>query len=121
MDSAALCHRNRQKRFTSIARGVFHRDLKPGNVMLTKSGTVADFGLAKLGSESNPIPAGLTAATEVESNRQRDDSRHPAHGAGATEGKDTDARSDIFAFGAVLYEMATGHKAFEGKSAPSVM
>src|SRR5712692_10226686 len=107
-------------------QGIVHRDLKPGNVMLTKSGVkLLDFGLAKLRqSESAPAPSRLSAlATE----------HTPLTAEGMIfgtlqymapeqlEGREADARADIFAFGCVLYEMATGRKAFSGTSQASLI
>src|SRR5262245_51522302 len=104
-------------------KGIVHRDLKPGNVMLTKSGVkLLDFGLAKL--QPTGAVAGLSVAVTITS---------PLTARGTilgtlhymppeqVEGKDADARSDIFAFGAIVYEMTTGKRAFEGTSAASVM
>jgi Tol biopolymer transport system component len=107
-------------------QGIVHRDLKPGNVVLTKSGAkLLDFGLAK--------PLGLTAAGSVFSGMATQAApASPVTREGTVigtlqymspeqvEGKEADARSDIFALGAVLYEMATGRRAFEGKSQISV-
>src|SRR5882672_5426644 len=106
-------------------KGVTHRDLKPGNIMLTKSGTkLLDFGLAKLKQEVAPANVQLS---------QLPTANDPltAHGAivgtlqymapEQLEGKEVDARTDIFAFGAVVYEMATRKRAFEGKSQASVI
>ena len=105
-------------------KGITHRDLKPGNIMLTKSGTkLLDFGLAKLrkdaasGSPLSQLPTaneGITAQGTILGTLQY---MAPEQ----LEGKETDARTDIFAFGAVVYEMATGQKAFEGKSQASVI
>ncbi|HEX7709275.1 MAG TPA: protein kinase [Thermoanaerobaculia bacterium] len=102
--------------------GVVHRDLKPGNVMLTKSGAkLLDFGLAK---SVTPAIIGADAPTE----------RHKPLTAEGTvlgtfqymapeqlEGQDADVRTDIFAFGALLYEMVTGKRAFDGKTRTSLI
>jgi len=105
-------------------QGVVHRDLKPGNIMLTKSGTkLLDFGLAKTpglaagvaGMSSSPtMGQPLTAQGTIVGTFQY---MSPEQ----LEGKEADARSDIFAFGAVLYEMATGRRAFEGNSQASLI
>jgi len=102
--------------------GVVHRDLKPANVMLTPSGPkLLDFGLAKLKALGKPAstPAGSPAAGS-----SRADATAPGLIVGTLqymapeqiEGVDADARTDIFAFGSILYEMVTGTKAFEGKN-----
>jgi len=96
---------------------LIHRDLKPANIMLTKEGAkLMDFGLAKLQMDGGI--QGMTAITQTT----------PLTGAGTIlgtmqymspeqlEGKEADTRSDIFAFGAILYEMSTGKRAFEGTS-----
>jgi serine/threonine protein kinase len=105
-------------------QGIVHRDLKPGNIMLTKAGTkLLDFGLAKLGATPAGALAGVSALPTQEG--------LTAHGTilgtfqymapEQLEGKDADARTDIFAFGAVVYEMVTGKKAFDGKSHASLI
>ncbi len=106
-------------------KGVTHRDLKPGNIMLTKTGTkLLDFGLAKLKQEAAPANVPLSELPTA---------KDPLTAQGTIvgtlqymapeqlEGKEVDARTDIFAFGAVVYEMATGKRAFEGKSQASLM
>ena len=103
-------------------RGIVHRDLKPGNVMLTKSGAkLLDFGLAKGGEvlqgdigSSPTMSHPLTVKGTIVGTMQY---MSPEQ----LEGKEADARSDIFSFGAMLYEMATGKKAFEAKSHASLI
>src|ERR1039458_51977 len=106
--------------------GVTHRDLKPGNIMLTKSGTkLLDFGLAKA---APPLAAGATGATLTNAAAQADPVTREGAVVGTVpymspeqvEGGEVDARSDIFSLGAVLYEMVTGGRAFQGASDFSV-
>jgi eukaryotic-like serine/threonine-protein kinase len=100
-------------------KGIVHRDLKPGNILLGKNGVkVLDFGLAKI--EHSPAPDGATQTM-------------PLTGDGSIlgtlqymspeqlEGKEADARSDIFAFGLVLYELIGGKRAFTGSSQASLI
>jgi Tol biopolymer transport system component len=104
-------------------QGIVHRDLKPGNVMLTKSGAkLLDFGLAK--AAANPGAADLSALATAEKSLTAAGAVVGTVQYMAPEqlgGQEADARTDIFAFGAVLYEMATGRKAFSGETQPSVM
>jgi len=99
--------------------GVTHRDVKPQNIMLTRDGVkVLDFGLAKGGAKPGPTEATLTAVLTTEGTVMGT----PQYMAPEQfEGKEADARSDIWAFGAVLYEMVTGQKAFQGKSYSSLV
>jgi eukaryotic-like serine/threonine-protein kinase len=110
-------------------QGIVHRDLKPGNVMLTKSGVkLLDFGLAKLAA--TPPEAAVSQATSLPTALQQS---QPLTTRGTIlgtfqymapeqlEGRDADGRSDIFAFGCVLYEMLTGKKAFTGTSQASLI
>jgi Tol biopolymer transport system component len=106
--------------------GVVHRDLKPSNIMLTKSGVkLMDFGLAKAPVARSGILSGPVGSLATMS--------QPLTTEGTIvgtiqymspeqlEGKEADARSDIFALGAVFYEMVTGKRAFEGKTAASTI
>ena len=103
-------------------QGIVHRDLKPSNVMLTKTGAkLLDFGLAKSGAilqgdvgTSPTVSRALTAQGTIVGTMQY---MSPEQ----LEGKEADARSDIFAFGAMLYEMTTGKKAFDAKSQASLI
>src|SRR6202035_408459 len=104
---------------TVHAVGIIHRDLKPGNIMVTESGLVKvlDFGLAKL-AEIGPLAATQTT-------RQTEEGAIVGTVAYMSpeqaEGKKVDARSDIFSFGALLYEMFTGQRAFRGDSKMSTL
>jgi eukaryotic-like serine/threonine-protein kinase len=118
------------------ARGIVHRDLKPANIMLTKNGPkLMDFGLAKpapgLSSASGASP--LTPSTPTMTVAELSGSASPLTQKGTIvgtfqymapevlQGSEADARSDIFSFGCVIYEMVTARRAFEGKSQFSVL
>ncbi len=110
-------------------QGIVHRDLKPGNVMITKTGVkLLDFGLAKplIAAGARPVSGASVLATEAQVSQPLTE-RGTVLGTfqymapEQLEGGEADGRSDIFAFGAVLYEMATGKKAFTGKSQASLI
>jgi len=105
-------------------KGITHRDLKPGNILLTKSGIkLLDFGLAKIGGAATPasdatVTMALTGKNEIVGTLcYMSPEQLQSQGAG----KEIDSRSDIFSFGAVLYEMLTGKRAFDGASPASVV
>ena len=100
-------------------RSIVHRDLKPGNVMITKAGAkLLDFGLAKVrvmnAASDNTVTMAVTTEGSIVGTFQY---MSPEQ----LEGRDADARSDIFAFGATLYEMLTGKGAFSGSSQASLI
>jgi eukaryotic-like serine/threonine-protein kinase len=101
-------------------QGIVHRDLKPANILVTKNGVkLLDFGLAKQQSRAQAVNEGSTTLAIT--------GEHTVVGTPSymspeqVEGKEADARADIFAFGCILYEMVTGRRAFMGKSVSSVM
>jgi serine/threonine-protein kinase len=104
-------------------RGIVHRDLKPGNIMVTRTGAkLLDFGLAKT-ARSPAADLAKTADETQALSLTREGAMLgtlPYMSPEQVDGKDVDPRSDIFSFGAVLYEMVTGQRAFPGKSHISV-
>ncbi|HEY1213316.1 MAG TPA: serine/threonine-protein kinase, partial [Bryobacteraceae bacterium] len=100
------------------ARGIVHRDLKPGNIMVTRSGVkLLDFGLAK-----TVVPQSSTETTQIGITQENGISGTVHYMAPEViEGRRADTRSDIFAFGAVLYEMASGKHPFPGDSQARVI
>src|SRR5262249_33275073 len=101
------------------AKGITHRDLKPANILVTKQGIkLLDFGLAKqsavLKESDATLTEALTSQGQILGTLQY---MSPEQ----LQGKEVDARSDLFSFGCVLYEMLTGKRAFEGQSAASVI
>jgi serine/threonine protein kinase len=112
-------------------RGIVHRDLKPGNVMLTKDGAkLLDFGLATFARSPSRVNVSTSNVTAVPT-AAADEGDLTGHGRilgtlpymapERLEGVEADARSDVFAFGAMVYEMVTGKRAFEAQSQMSLM
>jgi len=105
-------------------KGITHRDLKPANILVTKSGIkLLDFGLAKIGAGSNPpsdatLTMALTGKNEIVGTLYY---MSPEQLQSQATGQEIDARSDIFSFGLVLYEMLTGKRAFDGSSPATVI
>jgi eukaryotic-like serine/threonine-protein kinase len=105
-------------------KGITHRDLNPANILVTKSGIkLLDFGLAKIGQSVKPLDGAtltmaLTGKNEIVGTLYY---MSPEQLQAQADGREIDARSDIFSFGLVLYEMLTGKRAFEGSSPASVI
>jgi eukaryotic-like serine/threonine-protein kinase len=108
----ALDHAHRNK--------ITHRDLKPANILITKQGVkLLDFGLAKL--ENTTLQQADATLTQALTKEGQIVGTLQYMSPEQLQGKEADARSDIFSFGAVLYEMLSGKRAFEGSSAASVI
>jgi serine/threonine protein kinase len=111
-DALAKAHRH----------GIVHRDLKPANVMMTKSGAkLLDFGLARRAAEATSHDAPTMVAAAPITSAGMIVGTLPYMPPEQLEGKPTDARSDIFALGAVMYEMITGRRAFDADSQASLI
>jgi len=105
-------------------KGIIHRDLKPANILVTKNGIkLLDFGLAKFSQNKKPLDdatltKALTGKNEIVGTLYY---MSPEQLQGQATGQEIDARSDIFSFGSVLYEMLTGKRAFDGTSPATVI
>jgi serine/threonine protein kinase len=105
-------------------KGIIHRDLKPGNILVTKRGIkLLDFGLAKILKTGKPtddatLTMALTGKNEIVGTLYY---MSPEQLQAQATGQEIDARSDIFSFGLVLYEMLTGKRAFDGSSPATVI
>ncbi|HEV8376091.1 MAG TPA: protein kinase [Candidatus Polarisedimenticolia bacterium] len=113
-------------------QGIVHRDLKPGNIMLAKSGAkLLDFGLARTAAGEAPPVSGLSSSNSLMPTAMPQAGPLTAEGTilgtfqymapEQLEGSEADARTDIFSLGALLYELATGKRAFQGNSRTSLI
>ncbi len=105
-------------------QGITHRDLKPANVMLTKTGAkLLDFGLARTGAETAAVQGMTDMPTQAKPLTQEGTilGTFQYMAPEQLEGTEADARTDIFSFGALLYEMATGRRAFQGSTRTSLI
>src|SRR5437660_1068098 len=106
-------------------KGIVHRDLKPSNIMLTTAGVkLLDFGLAKFAAQPAPVSVVLSEMATAAKSITEDGiilGTFQYMAPEQLEGHEADPRTDIFAFGVVLYEMATGRKAFSGTSRASLI
>jgi Tol biopolymer transport system component len=109
-------------------KGIVHRDLKPANILVTKQGVkLLDFGLAKLTNGNSGVMRAPSTTIGEQATIEALTGAHTVVGTPQymapeqIEGRDVDARTDIFAFGCVLYELLTGQRAFDGKTSSAVM
>ena len=104
---------------TAHSKGIVHRDIKPANIFVTNYGQakVLDFGLAKLAGKPSPTSEDLNVST-TEPGAVIGTVEYMS--AGQIKGNDLDARTDLFSFGAVLYEMVTGTLPFRGSTSGTI-